>query len=94
MKRMVSLIAILAAATTTLAQAADASGQVTKIDKANARVTLKHGEIKSLDMPPMTMVYRVRDPKALDAVAVGDKVRFTAEKIDGSYVVTSISRAP
>ena len=74
------------------AMAQDADGEVRKIDKAQGKVTLKHGEIKSLDMPPMTMVYRVKDPKMLDAVNVGDKVRFSAEKVDGQYTVTKMSK--
>jgi Cu/Ag efflux protein CusF len=85
-------LALLAAAAT--AQTPQASGEVTKIDKANNRVTLRHGEIKNLDMPPMTMNFRVRDGKVLDELAVGDRVRFTAEKIDGNYVLTGISKAP
>ena len=65
-------------------------GEVRKIDKQAAKVTLKHGEIKSLDMPPMTMVYRAQPPSLLDKVQVGDKVRFNAEKAGGGYVVTSM----
>ena len=64
--------------------------EVTKIDKAQAKVTLRHGEIKNLDMPPMTMVFRVAEPKMLDGLAVGGKVRFAAEKRDGHYTVTQI----
>ena len=75
-------LALLAAAAA--AQTPQASGEVTKIDKANNRVTLRHGEIKNLDMPPMTMNFRVRDGKVLDELAGGDRVRFTAEKIDGN----------
>ena len=63
-----------------------------KIDKAQSKVTLKHGEIKNLEMPPMTMVFRVKDPKMLDALTVGDKVQFSVEKIDGQYTVTTISK--
>ena len=70
------------------------NGEVTKLDKAGARITLKHGEIKSLDMPPMTMAYRVRSPQLLDGVAVGDRVRFAAERIDGNYTITALSKAP
>lgn len=86
---------LLAAATfafagTALAQPAE--GEVRKIDKAQAKITLKHGDIKNLDMPPMTMVFRVKDPKMLDAVAVGDKVKFTADKIDGQYTVVTINK--
>jgi Cu(I)/Ag(I) efflux system periplasmic protein CusF len=77
-----------------LASAQDAEGEVRKIDKAQSKITLKHGEIKKLDMPPMTMVFRLKDAKLLDGVAVGDKVTFAAEKIDGNYVVTQITKAP
>ena len=94
MKKLPILLAALAASTLVLAQAPTVNGEVTKIDKAGARITLKHGEIKSLDMPPMTMVYRVRAPQLLEGVAVGDRVRFAAERIDGNYTVTALSKAP
>lgn len=74
--------------------AQDADGEVTRIDKAQGRLTLRHGEIRNLEMPPMTMVFRVRDPKMIDGLAVGDKVRFSAEKIGGHYTVTLIVKAP
>ena len=67
-------------------------GEVTKIDKAATRIEIKHGEIKGLDMPPMRMLFRVRDAKMLDSVAVGDKVRFTVSKIDGQFTVTAIAK--
>lgn len=74
--------------------AAMADGEVRKVDKDAGKVTLKHGYIKSLDMPPMTMVFRVADPALLERVAVGDKVKFDAAKLDGHYTVTSIARSP
>jgi Cu(I)/Ag(I) efflux system periplasmic protein CusF len=77
-----------------LALAQDTEGEVRKIDKAQSKVTLRHGEIKNLDMPAMTMVFRVKDATQLDSVAVGDKVKFAAEKIDGNYVVTQIFKTP
>lgn len=92
MKLPATLLAGLLA--TVAVQAQDVDGEVTKIDKAQARITLRHGEIKKLDMPPMTMVFRVADKKLLDRVAVGDKVRFQADKIDGAYTVTAITKAP
>jgi Cu/Ag efflux protein CusF len=79
---------------TSLAWAQTAEGEVRKIDKAQGKLTLRHGEIKSLDMPPMTMIFRVADPAMLDRVAVGDKVRFDAAKVDGNYTVTAITKAP
>jgi Cu(I)/Ag(I) efflux system periplasmic protein CusF len=94
MKKTFAVMAALTASAFALAQAPMASGEVTKVDKASGRVTLKHGEIKHLDMPPMTMVYRVRPPQLLDQVAVGDRVRFAAERIDGNYTITALSKAP
>jgi len=64
--------------------------EVRKVDKDGARLTLKHAEIRSLDMPPMTMVFRVRDKAWLDAVKAGDKVRFKAANEGGQYVVTAL----
>jgi Cu/Ag efflux protein CusF len=90
---MLAGAAALAAAALVQAQGASASGEVTKIDKAASRIEIRHGEIKALDMPPMRMAFRVRDAKMLDGLAVGDKVRFTAEKADGQFTVTSISKA-
>jgi len=94
MKRALALFAALTVSTLALGQVPMSNGEVTKIDKASARVTLKHGEIKHLDMPPMIMVYRVRPPDLLDKVAVGDRVRFAAERVEGNYTVTAISKAP
>ena len=83
------LCTLLAAAF--VAHAADLTeGEIRKIDKAQARVTLKHGEIKNVDMPPMTMVFRVKDVKQLDKLAAGDKVRFAVEKEGDQLVVTQI----
>jgi Cu/Ag efflux protein CusF len=76
------------------AQAPTASGEITKLDKAGARITLKHGEIKNLDMPPMTMVFRVSDPRLLEGLAVGQRIGFTAERINGPFNVTSVTKGP
>lgn len=72
------------------AAGAMADGEVRKIDKEQGRITLRHGEIKNLDMAPMTMVFRVKDPAMLDRVKEGDKVGFTAEKVGGQFTVMSI----
>ena len=76
------------------AQAPTTAGEVTKLDKAAGKVTLKHGEIKNLDMPAMSMVFRAKDAKLIEGLAVGDKIRFTAEKINGQYTLTSVTKAP
>ena len=68
-------------------------GEVRKLDKENKKLTLKHGEIKNLEMPAMTMVFQVKDPAMLDMVKPGDKVKFRVEKISGAYTVTAIEMA-
>jgi len=68
-------------------------GEVRKIDKESKKITLKHGEIKNLDMPGMTMVFQVKDPDMLDAVKPGDKVQFKAERSGGALVITDIQPA-
>ncbi len=77
-------------ATGVLAQAALSEGTVRKVDKENSKITLRHGEIKHLDMPAMTMVFTVKDPALLDKVKQGDKVRFQAENEGGKFTVTDI----
>lgn len=94
MKRWLSLLGAAAVALSVHAQAPGASGEITKLDTANKRLTVKHGEIKNLDMPPMTMVFRVSDDKLLEGLAVGQRIGFTAERINGQYTITSISKAP
>ena len=69
-------------------------GEIRKVDKDAAKLTIKHSEIKNLDMPGMTMVFQVKDAALLDKVKTGDKVRFRAEKAGGGYVVTAIELAP
>lgn len=66
--------------------------EVRKIDKDAKKITLKHGPIKNLDMPGMTMVFQVRDAALFDKIAVGDKIVFAAEKMQGAYVVTAVEK--
>ena len=72
------------------AAAAMADGEVRKVDKDAGKITMKHGPIPNLDMPGMTMVFRVKDAAMLDQVKAGDKVRFAAEKVGGQFTVTQI----
>lgn len=90
MRTPIAALALAASAGLVLAQAATTEGEVRKVDTAQRKITLKHGEIKNLDMPPMSMVFSVRDPALLAKVKPGDKVRFAADKIDGTYTVTAI----
>ena len=73
--------------------AALSDGEVRKVDKDAKKITIKHGPLQKLDMPPMTMVFQVKDAAMLGQVKTGDKVRFTAEKIGGQYTVTTLEPA-
>lgn len=72
------------------AASAMSEGEVRKVDKDAGKITLKHGQLKNLQMPAMTMVFRVKDPAMLDQVKVGDQVTFVAEKVGGQFTVARI----
>ena len=65
-------------------------GEIKKIDLANGKVTLKHGDIKNLEMPSMTMVFQVKDKTSLTGLQVGNKVQFKAVSEAGKIVITEI----
>ena len=65
-------------------------GEVRKVDKDAAKLTIRHGEIKNLDMPPMTMVFAVKDAAMLDKLQAGDKIRFKVVNEGGKLTVTDI----
>lgn len=68
-------------------------GEVKKIDKDAGKITLRHGEIKNLNMAAMTMVLRVQDAAMLDQVQVGDKVKFAAERMNGAVTIVQMQKA-
>lgn len=65
-------------------------GEVRKIDKEAGKLTIKHGEIKHMEMPPMTMVFVVKDKSMLDKVKAGDKVRFMVIHENGQMIITNL----
>lgn len=65
-------------------------GEIRKVDKDTGKLTIKHGEIKNLDMPPMTMVFPVKDKSMVDKVKAGDKIKFRVINENGKMVVTEI----
>ena len=93
MKNIHSLIltGLLVVSSHVMAQKAEMTeAEVRKVDVAAGKLTLRHGEIKNLGMPPMTMIFQVKDPAFLAQVKAGDRVNFTADKIKGAYTVLSI----
>jgi Cu(I)/Ag(I) efflux system periplasmic protein CusF len=73
--------------------AAMVEGEVRKVDKDAKKITIKHGPLRKLDMPAMTMVFQVKDPALLERVKAGDKIKFDAEKVGGAFTVTKIEPA-
>lgn len=76
-------------------QEASASGEVRRVNPAEGKVTITHGAISGLDLPAMSLVYLVTDPvvkASLSELKPGDKVKFTARRENGQYVITAISK--
>ncbi len=70
-----------------------AEGEVRRVDHAQGRLTLRHGPIEALGMPPMTMVFRVQDPAMLEGLKPGDRVRFEAQRFNGAYTITRLEKS-
>ncbi len=84
---------VLTFSTAAMATMPMVDGEVRKVDTGSKKITLKHGEIKNLDMPPMTMVFQVKDPAMLEKVKAGDKVQFTVDNVNGAMTVLTIEPA-
>lgn len=84
------------AETTPVAAAASTAalteGEVRKLDKAAGKVTIKHGPMPKLDMPAMTMVYRVKDKAMLDDLKPGDKIMFDTDSVGGGFTVLRLEK--
>ena len=65
-------------------------GEVRKIDKDAGKITIKHGEIKHMEMPGMTMVFSVKEKALLDKVEAGQKIQFIVTQDNGRMIVTEI----
>lgn len=68
------------------------AGEVRKVNKEAGTVTIKHGPIPKLDMPPMFMAYHVKDKAMLDHLKPGDKISFDVERVNGKYTVTGLKQ--
>ena len=95
MRKIVALTAMLTLwPTLSYAQSALVDGQVTKVDEAAGKISIKHGPLKKFDMDEgMTMVFRAQDPAVLKTVKPGDKIKFDADKINSQFTVTKIEKS-
>ncbi|NSY37701.1 copper-binding protein [Leisingera sp. ANG59] len=66
------------------------AGTVKKVDPKSGKVTIKHEELVDLEMPAMTMVFRVADDAMLDQLKVGDAIEFVAERVKGKLTLTAL----
>ncbi|WP_104668433.1 copper-binding protein [Ensifer adhaerens] len=86
-----TLASVLALGTACGALAAEfTKGTVKKVDAKAKKVTLIHEELKNLDMPAMTMVFRVKDDAVMEKLKEGASVEFVAERVDGKLTVTEV----
>ena len=65
-------------------------GEVKNVDNKSGQVTLKHGPIENMKMPPMTMAFPVQDPSVLSSLKEGSKVKFALENVNGVPTVTTL----
>lgn len=65
-------------------------GVVNKVDAKAKKVTIGHEDLKGLDMPAMTMVFRVEDPALLEKLKEGSNIEFVAERVNGKLTVTEV----
>lgn len=70
--------------------AALTDGVVLSINRSAGNVTISHGPMLNLGMPAMTMGFEVADPALLERIKPGDKVRFHADVVGGTFIVINI----
>jgi Cu/Ag efflux protein CusF len=88
---MLAMSALVSGALASAAVAAEyTKGVVKKVDAAAMKVTLTHEDLKNLEMPGMTMVFRIADPALVEKLKPGKDVEFVAERIDGKLTVTAV----
>ncbi len=98
-KTPLAVLALAALVSTAALAAEDAKGlpmiggEVTKVDASAGKMTIKHEPITNLDMGAMTMVFKAGDPALLANVQPGDKIKFTADKVNGQITVMSVEKA-
>ena len=93
MIRTISFAFLMVCGAGTSAAPVMVDGEIRKVDAGAAKLTIKHAELPNLKMMPMTLLFKVQNKTMLSQVAVGDKVRFAAEKVGGMLTVTALETA-
>ena len=94
MKTTLAALAVLAVSfTSAIAEEVTwTTGEVQKVDLAQSKVTVKHEDIKNLDMPAMTMVFKTSDPKMAKGLKVGDKIKMQVEDKGGKLTIMKLKK--
>lgn len=91
MKKLLIAPTLRGAALSNLTWAAEmTAGMVKKVDDKLMKVTIKHEELKNLDMPLMTMVFAIADAAMLPKLKTGSKIKFTADRVNGRLTLTAV----
>jgi Cu/Ag efflux protein CusF len=89
--KIISIAAALVLASTLPGWAAEMTkGVVKKLDEQQMKVTIKHEELKNLDMSAMTMVFAIGDAAMLEKLKVGSAIEFVADRVNGRITVTEV----
>ncbi len=88
-------LAVFVAAAAAASPVAKTTGEIKKIDAEHHKLTIAHGIMTELFMPPMTMVFNVVEPAMMDGLSVGDNVTFTATLVGGTVLtIVDIQKQP
>ena len=68
-------------------------GEVKKVKAKSGKITIKHEPIPNLDMPGMSMVFRIAEGVDISEYKKGDAVEFTVVERDGKMVILSIGKS-
>ena len=66
--------------------------EVRKVDPATGMVTLKHGSLENVSMPPMTMAFKAKDAAMVKQVHEGDKVKVRVEDVNGTLTIVKLEK--
>lgn len=93
MKSLIGILmaALLGAAAASAAQAEEyTKGLVKKVEATSGKVTVQHEPLLNLDMPAMTMIFRVGDAAILARLSEGNEIEFVAERVNGKLMITQL----
>ena len=66
-------------------------GEVTEV-RPGGELTVKHGPLPNLDMPAMTMVFKLKDASMGKGIKKGDKIKFHAEDVGGKLTIMHLMK--